>query len=94
MSDAGDLGMGGAGVLVARARRGAIELLGKGLGFAVGFYLCSIGVFATALYTRDAALVGALTAPLGMLAAAYYGGGGWKAHQEAKNGATNGQPAS
>ena len=61
--------------------------LGRGPGFTIGFYLVTVLLFTTALYTKDATLVASLTAPLGVLCAAYFGAGWLKNREDKRNGA-------
>ena len=61
----------------------ALRVLGKGPGFFLFALLSLIAMSVLAWAGKDAA---SLTGPLGVVCAGLYGGGGWKAYVEAKNG--------
>jgi hypothetical protein len=64
-----------------------LRLLGKGPGFAGFAYFVGAGLMLLTYLKVD---VAPLALPLGVLCAGYYGGGGWKAAAEAKNGSAKG----
>ena len=91
MSDGTAVGTGGGfTALVASARPYLVNLLGKGLGFFVVALSC-VGSFTTIMLVKPNVEPVALGSGLGLTIAAYYAGGGWKAHAEAK-GNGNGKP--
>jgi hypothetical protein len=84
--------VGGAAELVARARPFVVALLGKGLGFFVIAGLSLVSFNVVLLLRTDLGPV-EVGAGVGAAVAAYFGGGGWKAHAEAKGGSNGSQPA-